>query len=350
MAAGLVAEGDERLLSVAAAFAVTGVPVRADAHTGGHINDTWFIATDRGARYVLQRINPLVFADPAGVAANTARVISTIQRTAPGLAPPFVPASDGAAAVRDVSGTYRMLGFVEGRSLGGLESVAQASAAGVAFGRFQLALAHYDANSHVVPIPRFHELGWQLERFDAVLMKSVPERRATAADDIAKAQRDRARVTAESLGPRGMIHGDGKVTNLLFDADDRVCAVLDYDTVMAGALSWDFGDLVRSAAALGDEDDPAIDFSIERYRALANGYVRGASELVDADLRAALGAVPAYMAYMLGLRFLIDYLGGDTYFRVAHPEHNLVRARSQFRLFQLMVDARAELDRIARKA
>ncbi len=147
-----------------------------------------------------------------------------------------------------------------------------------------------------------------------------------------------------------MIHGDGKVTNLLFDAADRVCAVLDFDTVMVGALSWDFGDLVRSAAAVGDEDDPGIGFSIERYRALANGYVRGAGDLVDADLRAALGAVPAYMAYMLGLRFLIDYLDGDTYFRVAHPEHNLVRARSQFRLFQLMVDARAELDRIARKA
>ena len=100
----------------------------------------------------------------------------------------------------------------------------------------------------------------------------------------------------------------------------------------------------------GFTDLSAIGFSIERYRALANGYFRGAADLVDADLRAALGAVPAYMAYMLGLRFLIDYLDGDTYFRVAHPEHNLARARSQFRLFQLMVDARAELDRIARKA
>ncbi len=148
--------------------------MRFDAHTGGHINDTWFVDTDRNARYVLQRINPLVFADPAGVAANTARVIATVQDAMPGLAPPFVPASDGAAAVRDESGTYRMLGFVEGRSLGGLESVAQASAAGVAFGRFQLALAHYDANEHVVPIPRFHELEWQLERFDRVCSSRCP--------------------------------------------------------------------------------------------------------------------------------------------------------------------------------
>ncbi len=349
MVAGLVAQA-ESLLSIAARFAVAGAPVHIDAHTAGHINDTWFVVTDRGARYVLQRINPLVFADPEGVAANTARVISTMQRTAPGLAPPFIPARAGAAAVRDDSGTYRMLGFVKGRSLGGLESVAQASAAGVAFGRFQFALASYDASEHAVPIPRFHELGWQLERFDRVLQKPIPARRSVAANDIDKAQRDRVRVTAESLGPRGMIHGDGKVTNLLFDDADRVCAVLDFDTVMVGALSWDFGDLVRSAAAIGDEDDPGIDFSIERFRALATGYVRGAADLVDADLRAALGAVPAYMAYMLGLRFLIDYLDGDTYFRVAHPEHNLLRARSQFRLFQLMVDARVELDRIARKA
>ncbi len=351
MAAGIVTQVDSgALLSIAARFAVSGAPSRVDSHTGGHINDTWFVATDRGARYVMQRINPLVFADPAGVAANTARVIAEMERTVPGLAPPFVAARDSSAAVVDGSGTYRMLGFVEGRSLGGLESVAQASAAGLAFGRFQLALAQYDSASHVVPIARFHELDWQLERFDSVLQMPLPDRRNTAANDIDKAQRDRARVTAEALGPRGMIHGDGKVTNLLFDADDRVRAVLDFDTVMAGALSWDFGDLVRSAAALGDEDDPGIGFSIERYQALTNGYVRGAADLVDADLRAALAAVPAYMAYMLGLRFLIDYLGGDTYFRVAHPAHNLVRARSQFRLFQLMVDARADLDRIAKRA
>jgi Ser/Thr protein kinase RdoA (MazF antagonist) len=349
MAARLVTEPNA-LLSIAGRFAIAGKPVRCDAHNGGHINDTWFVDTDCGERYVLQRINSIVFADPVGVAANTARVIATMQRAVPGLAPPFVRSNDGTASVTDASGTYRMLGFVEGRSLGGLESVAQASAAGVAFGRFQFALAQYDASEHVVPIPRFHELEWQLERFDRVLEKPVPARRTVAANDIDKAQRDRTRVTAESLGPRGMIHGDGKVTNLLFDAADQVRAVLDFDTVMVGALSWDFGDLVRSAAALGDEDDPGIGFSIERYRALAEGYVRGAGDLVDADLRAALGSVPAYMAYMLGLRFLIDYLGGDTYFRVSHPEHNLVRAHSQFRLFQLMVDARAELDRIAKKA
>src|SRR5262249_28394686 len=145
---------------------------------------------------------------------------------------------------------YRMLVFVAGRALGGLESNAQANAAGLAFGRFQAALAQYDAAPHVVPIPRFHELAWQLERFDAVLERPYGDRAADAADDIAAAQRARARVERESLGPRGMIHGDGKVTNLLFDAQDRVRAVLDLDTVMVGALSWDFGDLVRSAAAI----------------------------------------------------------------------------------------------------
>ena len=342
-------DAQDDLLAVAGRFAVVGVPSRLDHHRAGHINETWFVTTDQRRRYVLQRINEQVFVDPAGVVANTARVVAQIDRSAPGLVPPFVPPRDHVPVVANGS-TYRMLGFVAGRSLDGLESAEQASAAGFAFGRFQNALAGYDSSVHVVPIPRFHELDWQLERFDRVLERPLPERLATSANDVDQAQRDRTRVVAESLGPFGMIHGDGKVTNLLFDERDRVVAVLDLDTVMYGALSWDFGDLVRSAAAIGAEDDPNIDFSIERHRALTNGYVRGAGDLITQELRAALGAAPAYMAYMLGLRFLIDYLAGDTYFRVAHSQHNLIRARSQFRLFQLMVDARAELDRIAMKA
>jgi len=337
-------------LAAAKRFAVTGTPTRLDVHTGGHINDTWFVTTDRDARYVLQRINPRVFVEAAGVAANTARVVDEIERHSPGLVPRLVRARDGAAAVIDGGDVYRMLAFVEGRALAGLETIEQARAAGRAFGRFQAALAQYDASHHVVPIPRFHELAWQLERFDAVLERPRPDRAARAANDVAAAQRERGRVAGESLGPRGMIHGDGKVTNLLFDADGRVRAVLDLDTVMVGALSWDFGDLVRSAAAIGAEDAPAIAFSVDRFRALAQGYVRGAGDLVTQDLRAALGSVAAYMAYMLSLRFLIDYLDGDTYFRVAHPEHNLMRARSQFRLFRSIADARGELDRIATSA
>ncbi len=343
-----MADGAGDLLAIANRFAVAGVPNRIEVHNGGHINDTWFVTTDLDRRYVLQRINSRVFPDAIGVVGNTERVIAEVERCARGLVPPFVVSRDGAAVVVDGS-VFRMLGFVAGRGLDGLESVGQAAAAGVAFGRFQSALARYDRSSHVVPIARFHELALQLERFDRVLDSALPDRGETAAEDIAQAQRRRTRIVAESLGPRGMIHGDGKVTNLLFDEHDRVVAVLDLDTVMWGVLAWDFGDLVRSAAAIGGEDSSHIGFSIERFRALANGYVRGAGDLATTELRAALGAVPAYMAYMLALRFLIDYLDGDKYFRVAHPQHNLLRARSQFRLFHLMADARAELDRIAMK-
>lgn len=337
-------------VAIAARFALDGAPCRAENHRGGHINETWFVTTDAGRRYVLQRINATVFVEAQGVARNTARVITHVSQSAPELVPPLVPARDGDAAVSDGDATYRMLGFVAGRTLGRLQTVAQAAAAGDAFGRFQRALAGYDRGRHVVPIPHFHELAFQLERFDRVLASPVAERMSAAANDVAQAQKERGAVTAESLGPSGMIHGDGKVTNLLFADDDSVNAVLDLDTVMWGALSWDFGDLVRSAAALGDEDDPAIGFSIERYHALTDGYVRGAGGLVDAELRAALGTVPAYMAYMLGLRFLVDYLDGDRYFRVAHAQHNLIRSRSQFRLFRLMVEARADMHRIAGRA
>src|SRR5262245_32663516 len=156
-------------VAVAARFATAGAPIDAQLHTGGHINDTWFVTTDPGARYVLQRINSHVFVDAAGVAENTARVVAEIERHAPRLVPPLVRARDRGAAVIDANDVYRMLEFVDGRALGGLETIAQANAAGLAFGRFQAALAHYDAAPHVVPIPRFHALASQDQRFERLL-------------------------------------------------------------------------------------------------------------------------------------------------------------------------------------
>ncbi len=337
-------------VAIAARFALDGAPCRAENHRGGHINETWFVTTDAGRRYVLQRINATVFVEAQGVAA-TRRGSSHTSRSArrnwyrrwflhgtatrrSAMAAPRIGCSASSPDVRS-AGSRRWR-----------KPPRRGMRSAVFNGRWPATTAV----RHVVPIPHFHELAFQLERFDRVLASPVAERMSAAANDVAQAQKERGAVTAESLGPSGMIHGDGKVTNLLFADDDSVNAVLDLDTVMWGALSWDFGDLVRSAAALGDEDDPAIGFSIERYRALTDGYVRGAGDLVDAELRAALGTVPAYMAYMLGLRFLIDYLDGDRYFRVAHAQHNLIRARSQFRLFRLMVDARADMHRIAGRA
>jgi N-acetylhexosamine 1-kinase len=337
-------------LEIAARFAVSGVPIACDAHTAGHINQTWFVATDSGSRYVLQQINRHVFADPPAIAANTARVIACIDSAAPGLVPPFVAASGGAASVAAAGETYRMLGWVAGRSLISLESAAQAAAAGAAFGTFQRALGSYHGAHHAVPIEGFHSLAKQLERFAVVLGGPTNARTARARAEIALAERQRDALGNAPLGPFGMIHGDTKVSNLIYAADaDAVVAVVDLDTVMWGARCWDFGDLVRSAAALGGEDDPAVDFSVDRFRALAAGFVRGAGELVDAELRVALVTAPAYMTYMLALRFLIDYLDGDRYFRVAHPEHNLERARSQLRLLAAMQRAQGQLERIARR-
>jgi N-acetylhexosamine 1-kinase len=337
-------------LAIAAHFEIVGTPVASQAHGAGHINQTWFIDTSAQRRYVLQRINPHVFADPPAVARNTARVIACIAAHTANLVPPFIAACDGAASLQQHGQTYRMLGCVAGRSVAQLESDRQAAAAGEAFGAFQRALTGYDVRTHHVPIEGFHSLERQLTRFDALLAGPASPRFANAAPEIEIALRCRGAVAEAPRGPFGMIHGDGKVTNLIFAADrDAVAAVVDLDTVMWGARCWDFGDLVRSAAALGAEDDPAIDFSIERFRALCAGYVRGAGELVDADLRAALVLAPAHMTFMLALRFLLDYLDGDRYFRIARPDHNLERARSQLRLFAAMQQARLQLERIVKE-
>jgi Ser/Thr protein kinase RdoA (MazF antagonist) len=341
---------DAALPALAERFALDAPLTRVEPLTGGHINETFVVATASGRRYVLQRINAHVFRDAAAVVRNTAAVTAHVARRAPGLVPALVRARDGAAGVVDASGSWRMLEFVEGgRTLAPPLDPAAARAAGAAFGRFQAALADYQEAEHAVPIPQFLELAPRYAALDAVLADSGADRtRRAAADEVVRALVARRAATAlGDVGPRGLIHADTKVSNVLFALDSpRVLAVLDLDTVMVGRRAWDFGDLVRSAAARGAEDAPGLAMDIGLFAPLAEGFVAGLGRLDDAALRAALVTAPRYITLTLAVRFLIDYLQGDRYFRVDDAEHNLRRARAQLTLVVSQERLEGEMRRI----
>jgi len=339
-------------LVVARRFATRSTPRRASALPEGHINDTFLVETDGSDRYVLQRINSSVFAAPLAVAANTARVVAHVTARAPGLVPALVAARDGAPAVEADGDVWRMLAFVEhGEVRHPPLDLAAARAAGAAFGRFQAALVDYDASGHAAPIVGFLELPPYLDKLDAVLASGDPQRRGAARDAIDAVES--GRDDAEQLmarGPRGMIHADGKVNNLLFARGEaRVLTVLDLDTVMVGRRAWDFGDLVRSAAARGAEDARGLEIDIAPFAALARGFRAGLGDLFDAELRAACATAPRYLTFTLAVRFLVDFLDGDRYFKVDDVEHNLRRARSQLSLAASEARLEREMERILRE-
>lgn len=364
-------EAAARLATIAAAFA----PLRGQHIEkvlpigGGHINDTFRVEVACGA-FVLQRINRQVFPRPRDIVENTLRVSAHVRASEPALVAEQFVTRDGQAGHSDAAGdVWRLSALVAGAPLSRLSTSAQASAAGYAFGAFQSALADFPVAQLHEAIAGFHDLDLRLRAFDAAVDAAsagidpvLRERHRDVAPLRAFVEATRGRlVRLHTLGGADAIHADCKLSNLLFDADgERVAAVVDLDTVMAGARATDFGDLARSAAGPAHEDcvagplttplarDPRADINVDCFRALAHGYLAAAGHLRPSAEPATLVDATLTVTFMLGVRFLTDYLQGDRYFRCQRADQNRDRAATQFQLAAALLVRQGELERALR--
>jgi hypothetical protein len=312
----------------------------------GNINTSLFVGIGGRWRYLLQRLNARVFPDPIAIVQNQVRVISHLAARAPGFVVPLERTRAGEWFHVDAQGgVWRLQPFREhSRSVASLAGPGEAYAAARAFGRFQALARDLPPDGIATAIPHFHDLGHQLAQFDACVARAPARLEHVAAECQFVAAR---RHLAACAGPSGIVHADCKVSNVLFDAtSERAIAVVDLDTVMHGHRAWDFGDLVRSALS-GNEREAPSTISEPICRALAAGFVAGAGETIAAEpgFREALVEAPLYMTFMLGMRFLLDHLEGDRYFRQREPGDNLRRARYQFALARSLEQARGMLAR-----
>ena len=294
----------------------------------GHINDTYLV----GERHILQRLNRRVFPDPTAVMRNLATALAYADSRL--LVAP-VPCADGRSFAVDAQGDcWRLFPRLESRSFAALPD-ALLAAAGSAFGGLLATFADFDGSLEPV-IPGFHDLERHLTHLD-----DAPKTR----DATAELRRiDALRTTFQPSRERRVIHGDCKINNLLFHPrENAVLAIIDLDTLMFGDPAWDFGDLVRSAFAGSEETSAAQRFSLARFERLCHGFAAAFGTLDDIDRYA---AAPAYMSFMLAVRFLADHLRGDVYFKVAQRGDNLLRARSQLDLAQRFHEAAPELARV----
>ena len=145
-----------------------------------------------------------------------------------------------------------------------------------------------------------------------------------------------------------MCHNDMKLNNVLFDSTGaRAVCLLDLDTCMSGSLLFDFGDLARNTAVPSAEDEPDLSkvmIDMELYRSICAGYLREMGKHLTAQELKLLSVAPRVLALTLGVRFLTDYLCGDTYFRIHRPLHNLERARTQFQVVRLMESLEKDME------
>ena len=333
----------EELEAVLAGFGIDD-PTDVARYGSGHINDTFKVETRGGARYILQRVTDAF--DKDLLKANIMRVTGHLR-------------SKGVRTLEVVGyeNPWRVYAFLEGyTSVDVISEPAQAELAAGAFAAFQNALADLPEPRLQPVIPRFHDTVDRIRLLDEAAAADVKGRRASVAAELAfvdARRKEAARIVtmmAKGEIPERITHNDTKINNVMM-APDGSNVVIDLDTTMPGSALYDFGDMVRtsSAAAAEDERDLSKVYSKKEYfEALVKGYLAQAKFLTEAE-RENLAFSGRLITLTIGIRFLTDYLAGDTYFHTAYADHNLVRCRTQFKMVESMEAQSAEYEGIVRR-
>lgn len=325
-----------------------GLEADAKPYGNGHINDTYILAD---SKHILQRINTNIFKNPDELMQNILNVTEFLKKKIGAQGGDteretltVVKTTDGKLYYEDENGeVYRVYKFIERtRTVESAGSEDDLYQAGVAFGHFQKLLSDFPVEKLYETIKDFHHTPKRVEALKAAIAEDKAGRASSVQKEIEFAlnfAKDAAVVVdgiADGSISMCVTHNDTKINNILFEEDSsKAVCIIDLDTVMPGSLLYDVGDALRvggSTAAEDETDLEKVHFNEKAFEAFVKGYlteVKGV--LTDKELELLPFGV-RLMTYECGIRFLTDYLNGDTYFKIHREHHNLDRARNQFKL------------------
>lgn len=356
-----------RLLPIALRFDISGTIDDIRPLGEGFINDTYLVYCSFGASsvypwmsagasfptYILQRKNHHVFPDVPAMMDNIWRVTYHIREKveAAGGDPlrevlTVVPTTDDRLYVQDAEGNFwTMCLYISGSvTYSRADSPALAYKGGVGIGRFQAQLADFEEPLHET-IKGFHNIRFRFEQWDEVLRKDPVGRAAQVVEEISwiESRREKMlgfwKMVEDGRLPLRVTHNDTKISNILFDTEGEVLCAIDLDTCMRSTALNDVGDALRSYTNTGAEDDKdlsKVGMSMEMYKAYIEGYLSEAKAFLTPLEIENLPFSGMYITYEQVLRFLMDYIDGDNYYKIAYPDHNLVRTRAQHALLESM--------------
>ncbi len=331
----------------------------------GHINGTYFVDTEN-KKFVLQKINQNVFKKPELVMANIVAVTKHLRKKIDeekdkgnGCTLDFLRSGQNYYFCDDEGEYWRCYGFVDGKCHQACESTELMTEVGRTFGNFQRLLSDFDASVLYETIPNFHDTEKRYETFEKTVEADKVGRAASVAEEIefVRAHHGICSIIVDGIKngkyPLRVTHNDTKLNNVIMDAETgKGRCVLDLDTVMPGSLLYDFGDAIRFGASSAAEDETDLSkvfIKTEMFEAFAKGFADGiGTDISEAELDAFPDAAKI-ITFEVGMRFLTDYLDGDNYFRIAYTDHNLDRARNQFKLVSDMEAKENELREIVNK-
>lgn len=337
----------------------------------GHINDTYRLTFENAgecSQYILQKMNKEVFKNPVELMENICGVTTWLRRKIQEEGGDVwretlnvILTLDGRPYYIDPCGEYwRAFYFINGvTSYDLVKNDEDFYQSAVAFGHFQRLLADYPAETLHETIKKFHDTVDRFAKFQEALREDACGRAASVAQEIQfvldREQLAHVLCDMQSSGelPLRVTHNDTKLNNILIDdKTGRAICVIDLDTVMPGLSVNDFGDSIRFGASTAAEDEKdlnKVSMDLHLYEVYVKGFIEGcAGALTGKELEMLpMGAI--LMTFECGMRFLTDYLEGDHYFKIHREEHNLDRARTQFRLVADMEEKLPQMREIVEK-
>lgn len=343
-------------------FDITGTVLEIAPLGNGLINDTFKVSTKEkdAPDYVLQRINHAIFKNVDLLQNNIKRVTDHIRTKliARGetdierKALRIVPAKDGKLYYFDGESYWRVTVLIPRVKTYEAVTPEFAYYTGKAFGDFQSMLVDIPGEPLGETIPNFHNMETRLEAFKETVARNPAGRVEKAqwmidelmkrADKMCNAER----LHREGKLPKRINHCDTKVNNMLFDENGQVLCVIDLDTTMPGYVLSDFGDFIRTAGNTGAEDDENLDnvnLNMDIFKSYAKGYIESAKSFLLPIETENLPFGAQLLTYMQTVRFLTDYIDGDHYYKIKHPEHNWQRSLAQFKLLQSIEEHEQEM-------
>jgi hypothetical protein len=348
---------EKQLQEISRQFQIYGEILHAETFKIGHINETYSATYDQGGmrvRYIHQKINKGVFKNPPTLMKNVMRVTHHIRckleaenaRDITRRSLIVIPTRNGQSFYRSRDGEFwRTFVFIEGvQTFESVQSPGQAFQAGRAFGEFQNLLVDLPGGRLNETIPDFHDTRKRFTALQQAIEKDHYNRARDAQAEIKFALHRGALVDvildamAKGQIPERITHNDTKFNNVMLDTlTGEAKCVVDLDTVMPGCALYDFGDMVRTTTSptLEDEKDLSkVKMHMPIFKQLARGYLSSAGKFLTRAEKSHLAFSGKLITFEIGIRFLTDYLSGDTYFRIHRADHNLDRCRTQFKLVE----------------
>lgn len=337
----------------------------------GYINNTYRIETlsvhNNVHQYVLQRVNTNVFPNITALMSNylltTVHLSNALKlpgKHRRGTVQTLRPTKDGKLFFEDESGVWRLMTYFDDvYSMDIPDSPEVFYYAGVSFGRFIKAMSSIDSAELHEVIPDFHNTQSRYAALEDAISRDPQNRVGNVDEEITfiRLHKDLYNKISSALEsgkiPTRICHNDTNLNNILFDNNTRLpVAIIDLDTVMPSTPLYDFGDSMRigTNTARDDEKDLSkVSCDLALYERYARGYLEACGDILTNEELELLPYASLVITAEDGIRFLTDYINGDTYYRIDYPEQNLDRARTQLLLLDDMEVKLPEIKEILQK-